>query len=61
MEQRYVPSSAREDEDEAQAEPAEEAPVVAEKEVETPTEPRSGAHAPRKRRRAVSTGVITPV
>ena len=61
MEQRYVPSSAREDEDEAPAEPAEEAPVVAEKEVETPTEPRSGAHAPRKRRRAVSTGVITPV
>ena len=61
MEQRYVPSSAREDEDEAPAEPAEEAPVVAEKEVETPTEPRSGGHAPRKRRRAVSTGVITPV
>ncbi len=61
MEQRYVPSSARDDDDEAQAEPAEEAPVVAEKEVETPTEPRSGGHAPRKRRRAVSTGVITPV
>ncbi len=61
MEQRYVPSSAREDEDEAQAEPAEETPVVAVKEVETPVEARSGGHAPRKRRRAVSTGVITPV
>jgi len=61
MEQRYVPSSAREDEDEAQAEPAEQAPVEAVIEVEAPTEPRSGGHAPRKRRRAVSTGVITPV
>ena len=61
MEQRYVPSSAREDEDETPAEPAEEAPVVAIKEVEAPAEPRSGGHAPRKRRRAVSTGVITPV
>jgi len=61
MEQRYVPSSAREDEDEAQAEPAEETPVVAVKEVETPVEARSGGNAPRKRRRAVSTGVITPV
>jgi len=61
MEQRYVPSSAREDEDEAQAEPAEQAPVEAVIEVEAPTEPRCGGHASRKRRRAVSTGVITPV
>jgi len=64
MEQRYVPSSAREDAFEDEVEPvslAAELPVVAVEEVKTPAEPRGGGHAPRKRRRAVSTGVITPV
>ena len=60
MEQRYVPSTAREDEDEVEVEveivaelPAPTAPI------EPPTEPRQGAA--RKRRRAVSTGVASPV
>ncbi len=54
MEQRYVPSSNRDDslEDEAESESLpEELPVLAVTQV----------HTPRKRRRAVSTGVITPV
>ena len=67
MEQRYVPSSEREAESEpeveresgAEIEPIEAlSPLVAE--VETQVSPRTGG-TPRKRRRAVSTGVITPV
>jgi Rne/Rng family ribonuclease len=56
MEQRYVPSTSRDDAEEIET-VAEVAPPVLRD--ETPAEPRSGA--PRKRRRAVSTGVITPV
>ena len=55
MEQRYVPSTVREDEDET--EPL--AGVVVITPPATPVETRLGT--PRKRRRAVSTGVITPV
>ena len=55
MEQRYVPSTVREDEDET--EPLAE--VVAITPPAVPVETRQGA--PRKRRRAVSTGIITPV
>ncbi len=56
MEQRYVPSTSRDDAEEIET-VAEVAPPVLRD--ETPAEPRSGA--PRKRRRAVSTGIITPV
>ena len=56
MEQRYVPSTSRDDEEEIESVAEVSAPIVRD---ETPSEPRSGA--PRKRRRAVSTGVITPV
>ena len=56
MEQRYVPSTSRDDEEEIETVAEVATPVVRD---ETPAEPRSGA--PRKRRRAVSTGVITPV
>ncbi len=56
MEQRYVPSTSREEEDEIESVVAVAAPVQRD---EAPAEPRSGT--PRKRRRAVSTGVITPV
>ena len=60
MEQRYVPSTAREDEDEVEV----EVEIVAElptptAPIEPPTAPRQGAA--RKRRRAVSTGVASPV
>ena len=55
MEQRYVPSTVREDEDET--EPLAEVVVITP--PATPVETRLGT--PRKRRRAVSTGVITPV
>ena len=60
MEQRYVPSTAREDEDEVEV----EVEIVAELPaptvpIEPPSEPRRGAA--RKRRRAVSTGVASPV
>ena len=57
MEQRYVPSSEREEE--ALDLPDVE-PVAPEPEA-TPVLHRSSGQAPRKRRRAVSTGVITPV
>ena len=62
MEQRYVPSTAREDEDEVEVEVQVE--IVAElptptAPIEPPTAPRQGAA--RKRRRAVSTGVASPV
>ena len=62
MEQRYVPSTAREDEDEVEVEV--EVEIVAElptptAPIEPPTAPRQGAA--RKRRRAVSTGVASPV
>ena len=56
MDQRYVPSSERAEAEEVEA--IAEAPASVEA-VSAPTEPRQGA--PRKRRRAVSTGVITPV
>ena len=56
MEQRYIPSTAREDEDEVEI--IAEVPELATP-VETSAEPRPGGQ--RKRRRAVSTGVITPV
>ena len=55
MEQRYVPSTSREEVDET--EPLAE--VVAITPPAAPVETRQGA--PRKRRRAVSTGIITPV
>jgi ribonuclease E len=60
MEQRYVPSTAREDEDEDE----DKVEIIAEVPdlptlVETSAEPRPSGQ--RKRRRAVSTGVITPV
>lgn len=62
MEQRYVPSTststAREDEDEDEVEIIAELPDLATL-VETSVEPRPSGQ--RKRRRAVSTGVITPV
>ncbi len=56
MEQRYIPSTAREDEDEVEI--IAEVPELATP-VETSAEPRPSGQ--RKRRRAVSTGVITPV
>ena len=56
MEQRYVPSTSRDDAEEIETVAEVAAPVARD---ETPAEPRSGA--PRKRRRAVSTGIITPV
>ena len=55
MEQRYVPSSAREDEVEDEVEIVAELPTPANP-IELPAEPRQ-----RKRRRAVSTGVASPV
>jgi ribonuclease E len=60
MEQRYVPSTAREDEveDEDKVEIIAEVPDLPTL-VETSAEPRPSGQ--RKRRRAVSTGVITPV
>lgn len=58
MEQRYVPSAAREEKDET--EPLVEVEAIIPISPPTaPSETRPGA--PRKRRRAVSTGVITPV
>ena len=53
MDQRYVPSSER---DEESLDEVDSAPEVS----ETPVEQRSEGRPPRKRRRAVSTGVITP-
>ncbi len=72
MEQRYVPSTSREDiqedEEEISNESANVAPdsEIQESRVEvvatsTQSESVNGISAPRKRRRAVSTGVITPV
>jgi len=69
MDQRYVPSSERVDEvDEApEAEVAPEAPSEGEQEessiTQAPVAAQSGQNSgqPRKRRRAVSTGIITPV
>jgi ribonuclease E len=62
MEQRYVPSSEREDiqedEEEITNESANVAPDLTSPAPEA-SEPRGAT--PRKRRRAVSTGVITPV
>ena len=55
MEQRYVPSTTREEEDET--EPLVEVVPIAP--PAAPVETRQGA--PRKRRRVVSTGIITPV
>ena len=64
MEQRYVPSSEREEEpseaSDSDTGAHEPAPIPSE-EVETPVLHRSSGQPPRKRRRAVSTGVITPV
>jgi len=58
MEQRYVPSAARDEEDET--EPLVEVDAITPISPPTPpVETRPGT--PRKRRRAVSTGVITPV
>lgn len=56
LEQRYVPSTTREDEDEVEI--IAKVPDLATP-VETSAEPRPSGQ--RKRRRAVSTGVITPV
>ena len=53
MDQRYVPSSER---DEESLDEVDSAPEVS----ETPVEERSEVRPARKRRRAVSTGVITP-
>ena len=53
MDQRYVPSSVR---DEESLDEVDSAPEVS----ETPVEQRSEGRPLRKRRRAVSTGVITP-
>ena len=67
MDQRYVPSSERESEPSEKEEVEEEtpvAPVAAAEPASSPSEAsesRSNGQAPRKRRRAVSTGVITPV
>ena len=59
MDQRYVPSSQMEQEEELEvAQPEESAPEVAEKQ---PTKPAAATgNGQRKRRRAVSTGIITP-
>lgn len=60
MEQRYVPSTVHEDEVESVVESALPEAIVQTPAPQTPDrEP--GQSAPRKRRRAVSTGVITPV
>jgi len=56
MEQRYVPSTAREDEEEVEIVAEIPTPTTP---IEPPAEPRQGAA--RKRRRAVSTGVASPV
>jgi len=56
MEQRYVPSTAREDEEEVEIVAEIPIPITP---IESPAEPRQGAA--RKRRRAVSTGVASPV
>jgi ribonuclease E len=64
MDQRYVPSSERDEEplDEVDAAPEEvQTPALAEERVESLFAQSSGGQPPRKRRRAVSTGVITPV
>ena len=64
MEQRYVPSSEREDEPLELSDSevlVEDLPTTPAAEVETLSAQRSSGQAPRKRRWAVSTGVITPV
>jgi len=69
MEQRYVPSSEREEEPSEASDSessdsnsgAHEPASTPTEEVETPVLHRSSGQPPRKRRRAVSTGVITPV
>ena len=55
MDQRYVPQSYEEDEEISSSEPEVASVAQAPAEIEEPTKP-----APRKRRRAVSTGIITP-
>jgi len=64
MDQRYVPSSERESEPEEVEEETPVAPEAAKEPASSPSEAsesRPNGQAPRKRRRAVSTGVISPV
>jgi len=57
MDQRYVPSTHHDDEDESESAEVSEPVAIATSEESAPAAPTSGG---RRRRRAVSTGVITP-